>query len=318
MGPGSIIPPSPPKCTCSSDNNNIECNNKCCVVNKSLTVLHKQNKACASSLILCCYHCDFKTRVKNKLKKHILKTHIINNNTISHYECIICNKIELNKQNLRIHVKMMHSNYLPKSVCKLCNFKSNSTYLFRLHVKYAHVTLEDIFYCDLCGSHRKFKSYVNLKNHVNFVHIVPTKTFKCHICEKIFGANNLLEEHLLSHNKYITKKEPEFYFCHKCPQKYKKKNTLSKHLKTHNILHNNYPFNCYECSKRFKTKDILEDHMTKNHVILICKICREIVSSETELKSHTSLHHDKKLPFSCLICSTNFNTVIQLTQHIYK
>ncbi len=130
-----------------------------------------------------------------------LKGHISRKHTKSNYlatrrrqydlkKCPHCEKTFKSHNPLKEHILVKHENNTPHQ-CDLCPRKFGLNHSLRVHKKLVHTKVR----CDICNE-EVCNSFV-LKRHKASVHgIVPSNSFKCHLCPLFFHAKKSLQNHL--------------------------------------------------------------------------------------------------------------------------
>ena len=139
--------------------------------------------------------------------------------------------------------------------------------------------------------------------HVPFVHadsqIENTtnfcdKSFKCHICQKMF----LRKAELKSHHKDVHSEEKP-HVCLDCGETFSQLSRLSKHKE----IHAQGTVTCPECGERL-AKGSMSYHrkLHAGEKPFPCVMCGKSFRNKQSLESHT-LTHSRKEMFLCLICN---------------
>jgi len=162
------------------------------------------------------YPCNFCTQ--GAQSEETLLKHVDNNHNGRQFICSFCPSTFTSEDGRSVHEKRNHSE---KTIpCKQCDKKFSKTCYLNDHIKKVHVKRRDK-QCPFCGKEfydtNTFKCHVNrhtdnrqfscetcgkafltdrdLKKHFA-VHILP---HKCHLCEKKYSTNGLLEDHIRKH-----------------------------------------------------------------------------------------------------------------------
>ncbi|RUS81758.1 hypothetical protein EGW08_010450 [Elysia chlorotica] len=80
---------------------------------------------------------------------------------------------------------------------------------------------------------------------------------KCHICDRTFDLQRLLNRHLKNHSTY------KRYLCRICGKGFNDTFDLKRHTRTHTGVR---PYKCQHCGKAFTQRCSLESHTRKVHV----------------------------------------------------
>ena len=198
-----------------------------------------------------CRQCSNAFETKKKLAKHILKEHGTCNEFGKNYKL---------KGNLNRHKLSHYNEWTPQQP----------------------IESVDTFSCSQCSimleSSNKLAKHV-LKEHGTV--FVATKTgirFACKDCDKTFGKEQKLLNHIQNHHQIVieNKREPfnsgviendvinteELYNCNNCDKSFVKKRQLSKHRF---FIHSGVTIICPDCNKEFSRRDKLNAHRRKKH-----------------------------------------------------
>ncbi|XP_075974387.1 uncharacterized protein LOC142975441 [Anticarsia gemmatalis] len=163
--------------------------------------------------------------------------------------------------------------------------------------------------CVLCKE--KVNSYSQLLAH-RLVHM-PSKTLKCHICDKKFKAALYMEHHYrIAH---IKTDEPKLS-CNICFAKFPIPKRLTSHMKH---LHSHVQYFCDWCSKGFMNKSNLKSHI-KLHTKLkpyVCDQCGFSCKHSSGLQDHKIRRHSEKKVY-CKNCSRPFRSQEDHDKHRCK
>lgn len=237
-----------------------------------------------------CDYCEYATKQKSNLKRHIQIIHEKENTEI--FYCKHCDYKTYYKGVLNSHIKR-HEGHTPGFVCTSCNKGFTSKYNLDEHI---------------------------LKNHPDEIDCITKNIKYCQFCcYKTLKASHL-KGHMFTHKKGSKKN----YSCSKCEYSTNYKGYLKRHLLTHNDIK---LFVCIECKKRFNEKQELDSHIINNHSnndllcklithkIYSCKICKYKCIYRTHFKRHLSTHTGQKSHF-CSECKKGFIQKQQLDSHI--
>ena len=251
-------------------------------LSKHVSEIHKEYQ---SSFQLHCYICKEKYDIFGDLKNH-LESHNGNG-----FDCAICGKPHMNKNDLSKHVWEIHEGYESsfKLYCYICNENYYVLSDLKNHIELAHegkkaVHEGVIFDCAICG--KPFKSQQNVSKHISGIHDEGKNPLSSHFQKRV---------------------------CYICSARYRFFGPLKAHIKSahegKNPLKNGYIFDCVICGKPHldqldllkhvseihKGKDIEEVHEErKSHQ---CTLCNKTFTAENLLHLHIESFHQNK-PFS--------------------
>ena len=307
-----------------------------------------------SSLHLHCYVCNDKYYTLIDLRNHIKLVHEFALNIGSVFDCVLCGKPQMNKQDLSKHVSEIHEGKNPSQ------FQTRQ--------------------CYICN---KEYSYIgDLKNHILSVH--AKKLHQCALCDKTFAEKNLLNLHVDSFhqlqpfsisNNVVTPNEPTIqkddlktqssnnqinsaipeeneqktsgFQCIKCCADFSDESNLNSHVALVHERRNPFTekiqfkaseevefktlkrkFKCKLCELQFKQKRSLNCHLAKIHgeidsKTLKCNICDKIFGDNFHMKKHVKSVHEGKNPkqfkcklWACYICNEKCLNFDALKNHI--
>ena len=158
------------------------------------------------------HKCDFCEKTFfdfKRLKNHTDRSH-------NHFmKCMVCHK-DIDAKRLQLHYFEAHCTKSNEMYhCKICDkkFKEKS---FKRHFKFAHGELKKSHRCELCD--RDLSSLWKLKLHIKVNH--NEKVFSCNQCEKTFGFEEALEQHIKRSHKTATAKRK--IKCNQCDEYFTK------------------------------------------------------------------------------------------------
>ncbi|XP_055918907.1 uncharacterized protein LOC129950959 [Eupeodes corollae] len=137
--------------------------------------------------------------------------------------------------------------------------------------------------------------------------VLETNVFPCPHCERSFPLRQLLDIHLVNHNRERS------FFCDYCDKSFFSKYDLQKHNLTHT---GEKPYVCVVCKKGFTRSTLLHRH-EKSHIDIpkfICVFCEKPFISQEEMEKHTDRHR-KHRPYVCKICNKGFAFKQGLERH---
>ncbi|EEZ99663.1 zinc finger protein 320 [Tribolium castaneum] len=127
------------------------------------------------------------------------------------------------------------------------------------------------------------------------------RRMKCKLCKKIVSLRQICQKHALKHKSR--------FLCEFCG----KTSPTLRHFKHHHQHHaiktpKIAAFVCRNCPKSFRTRSNLTEH--ENYCLGVlphkCQSCDKKFPSNTKLKNHVKLKHDKKFIAICSICNIGF------------
>lgn len=166
--------------------------------------------------------------------------------------------------------------------------------------------LKKFFHCNTCEF--KCKSRTSLDEHKQRLH--GNRTFKCPICDKVYGVKRDLKKHIRRHTSQFK--------CEKCNKTYKEQRNYRQHLKTHEDDYIPPQFACEQCDKSFTTKYVLQSHVDQVHngnvPEWLCNVCGKKFKQKHSLQEHHLIHTGER-PFTCKICNKSFRHKGSLVNH---
>ncbi|KAG5669023.1 hypothetical protein PVAND_016925 [Polypedilum vanderplanki] len=270
-----------------------------------------------------CKKCEKTFKIIGKLKQHQCM-----------FQCKICLKDFLRRDNLNQHVNYVHEKWKESQlftcdhcgkgfkylkslvchmkqhmkvkpfVCEICNQGFSVINTFRQH----KLTHGGKIPCKICKKMLKPSAvYYHMKqSHEN------DKKISCNFCDLMFKTKSDLANHLLSHNKKFD--------CSLCGKSFNKANKLKEHLLSHADLN---AFKCNICNKNFAQSDCLEKHKKIVHEdgkAFRCTKCGFTTNIMATLLKHTKGHKNDEIVelLSCKLCDEMFVTKISLKNHVSK
>ena len=181
--------------------------------------------------LLCSYdYCDYKTKDKCNLKKHIRNIH-----DKRKYACNECKKEYTDQSSLKKHTDSIHKGV--RYACSQCNHEAYSPNALDKHIESKHMGVT--YSCDFCEFESVYKQY--LTQHIEAQH--EGKTYRCDICDLELSSKQCLKRHTeAKHDK--TRQQ-----CSQCNYSASSKKTLRVHIR---FAHEGVTFNCDECDYKAK------------------------------------------------------------------
>ncbi|XP_076174966.1 uncharacterized protein LOC143150514 [Ptiloglossa arizonensis] len=217
--------------------------------------------------------------------------------------------------------------------------------------------------CPFCQ--KKFKIEKQMRKHIFRDHKKP---FRCKKCHDSFGSQNALEEHQTTHEKdtyvecpfchqkykrmsglrahqirvhssvdpktirdrndesYMTNSDPDepkphplwmkTYVCQYCEKTYPQKSYLVAHKRIAHGIQKREPktFQCNVCNKNFATESNLRSHASLHSQSFLCSHCGKELANKYSLQLHTRKHTGER-PYQCKVCSKSFASSVALRVH---
>ena len=263
-------------------------------------------------------HTDLMSLREERIVKGIEKRAEVGSKFVT---CEICGKT-MHQSSYPHHKNVLHF-YMTRFECDICGKKIYHKGKLVSHVK-SHIRIEDreeLLKCDVCGrnyttkdslrSHKNnmhrpepdpaslichcgktFKSTVLLSYHMKGVHMIHKYGVQCSHCDKFFRSKSDLKNHIDSnHTEGVQSK----FVCKICGKDCSNRVNLNSHKYTH--AEKNLPCNVDGCGKKFSAQFLLRSHQKTTHykqrLEFVCSTCGEVLTSNTNLKRHVTLIHEK-------------------------
>jgi KRAB domain-containing zinc finger protein len=252
----------------------------------------KPNNLAISELTIPCQFCEFKTKWKTTMIKHIESKHSEVPIDVSKVKiCKFCSFIGSCRKELRLHNKMEHNDLLKVFSCHECSYTSNWEEKMKLHNKF-HGVMKDYpgVKCDFCDFIYKYnpadqkglrKCKQILNEHMNDEH--AEFKLNCNQCEKTVWTQQQLKVHKTKHEYSV---EDGSYGCDKCDYKCKKAHRLKFHIDTVHLGVKTHL--CELCPAAFATKNTLNKHILSHtdERNFKCKFCEKAFHTKGNLETH--------------------------------
>lgn len=238
---------------------------------------------------------------------------------ISNLKCRLCDEINVNLNESRLHLEKEHG-------VAFCNSTNGMTeYKMTLH--------NGLYECHLCFE--KFHNFNLLNSHMNchygkvicencgagFLnkhllmkhrekHLI--NKLKCKNCDKVFVKKSQLKYHTEIIHK--GKQRVKMKKCPHCSENFKEYHSKVKHLKEiHGI---SKTFACHICTNSFNTRRALTEHVNRFHTEKFkCGTCSKCFSIESKLKEHLRSHSSER-NFICPVCTNSYMHKMTLKKHM--
>ncbi|XP_044754249.1 zinc finger protein 236-like isoform X2 [Coccinella septempunctata] len=131
--------------------------------------------------------------------------------------------------------------------------------------------------CQLCSS--SFSKKENLSQHMR-LH-TDEKASKCPVCERLFTSSHTLKQHMQSHSDFN---------CHLCDKKFKNESLLEQHVST--IHDDSKLYDCPCCRKKFKSWIMYRKHTQERQEIQDNKhVGYDVLVEEESIPTNNSLNN---------------------------
>ena len=165
----------------------------------------------------CCLYCDYKTSAWSSLNSHIDKNHPEHGEK-SHF-CDICGKGFIFQASCKIHKFHNHN----RKHCHICGKETFNQESLTNHLNSMHNMGDKTYKCKFCD--HSTKTYSNLKSHVIAKHNLENHK-KCPYCDYHTHAIHRIQIHIDSKHPEHDKKS---FICDHCPKRFIYENSLKQH-----------------------------------------------------------------------------------------
>lgn len=219
-------------------------------------LVHKRRHADDRRYI--CTYCGKRFMCSSDVKRHT-KSHL----NKREYTCDMCGKGFNTNSTLRTHKIWAHGDPQTwKFVCSFCEKRFPGKAPLEAHAR--RHTGDRKFTCDLCN--KQFYDKRELQQHHRSHSNV--RAFKCELCPSEYKDPQTLNVHkkrVHDVGNATVPKPSKRFACHICAKMFTADNKLQKHLRSHT---GEKPFECKLCEKRFADGWYLKVHLkTKHHTI---------------------------------------------------
>ncbi len=189
-----------------------------------------------------------------------------------------------------------------------------------VHQKVQHTLVRKIFIgqtmtrskCPHCGL-----MFTHVNQHIRYKHIKNNKIYECPSCPKKFVINR----DLLKHYRIHTGKEP--FRCHICDKGFVQNNLLQGHL---NKIHYNIKgYKCEKCTKSCYSESGLLKHTKRVHMKeshLQCPYCKYSAAYKSSMTRHIDAKHPDrsgtKTKYKCKKCTKSYYYKSSLKRHTQR
>ena len=203
-------------CTCSVCENI----NSCFI--KLESYLGTTTKTLDKQQLINCEFCDYSTKLKSTLGRHLLKAHYSKK---ARHECLKCTFSCESKSGLKAHM-VSHSNNRPFP-CHFCDYRAKLKGSLKNHILTVH-TADALFKCELCDYCSKAKNLLFL--HMRSKHNTgPQKLIVCPKCDFSTCYSGNLPAHMLTHTA------ERMFNCEYCDYRAKSKGRLKTHIRLFHV-----------------------------------------------------------------------------------
>ncbi len=223
-----------------------------------------------------CETCGKSFHRKMTLHKHSL-THSENQSNARPFFCDQCGKAYKFAQDLRAHKERHTDTVIP---CEMCDMTFKGQTHYRRHFLYKHRLKYE---CHICQKKFGYQSVLN----THLAAHTGERPFVCDICGASYQGQSGLTSHIAAvHEK---KQRVKDKFCTMCEKSFYTNSKLKLHMTLHTDERNHI---CEECGKSFKVKQHLMHHMdTHGNVNIRCEHCDRMFNSRSYYQKHLRRKH---------------------------
>ncbi|XP_011569222.3 zinc finger protein 60 isoform X27 [Plutella xylostella] len=216
-----------------------------------------------------CAYCNEKFMCLRALSRH----------TASHFRnfvCPTCGKKYTFDTDLTKHIKNKHSNALP---CVKCRQTFQCDKQLKEHMDESKSCWP--YKCMYCAE--RFRSHSIKTTHMENIHGIAARIFKCTVCPLEFVSSKLFRDH-------YTKEHTDKFVCSICNEKFGSKYILKMHYDRHT---GHKEFKCDVCGKDFLRKCQLVQHYWahREDKRFECKLCDKKFNQKVTWKGHMKSNH---------------------------
>ncbi|XP_050082684.1 testis-specific zinc finger protein topi-like [Anopheles aquasalis] len=301
--------------------------------NRYGTIFSQHLRIITINMVLLCEYCDAFFSDEGSLFYHESL------HSPSHgFECLLCEKVGCNLQQIKLHrngecslyekYQMQSFPTLPKQYCcnVCCNLFDNLDSLFIHRIDFHHyfprmvvgqldiISGESLLAlnCEICCA--VFPTLAQLLEHRSKEHasvpVAPTKPNVPQVKRK--PETDLPKGDIEGKTNELARP----YLCEKCGKTYTQSSHLWQHLRFHNGIR---PFGCpmKGCQRRFTIRPDLNDHIRKCHTgerPYLCEICHKRFLTGSVFYQHRLIHRGERR-YGCGDCSKRFYRADALKNH---
>ena len=278
-----------------------------------ISLLDHVNKTHAIERPHVCEVCNYRFKVKSKLKRHV-----IIHTQDKKYKCEVCGWAFIQNYTLKKHMDVHQNTDIIKYVCETCNKTFRNKMSLQSHL-YTHVkeqeeksTVKIVEYENL--KHLRESSLIDLQNDNE------SEEFSCLQCNFATFTKSSFTIHMRNCHSVTTnltiEQQNQDVQCSQCSSvvklKYMKRHVLDNHG---DIKHR-----CPECKMLFNLfKSLLRHcqtvHGEKGHQVH-CTQCNKSFATQISLENHSKTHNMES--FKCLLCNVSLKGRQSYNRHMAR